>query len=150
MEANERLFEVINELKDTALISDYKTLAVDMSVHKSYISDIKAGRKKISLEFLGRMKNRYPRINLDYIVLGLGTPLLRDDSPKSTEIKESSNTTTAHPETLTTYLVDTIATQAEEIGALKNEIDNLKSKLQERAQGNSATDATSEASVLVG
>nr|DAS89152.1 MAG TPA: Regulatory protein-modification, helix-turn-helix, transcriptional regulator, DNA [Caudoviricetes sp.] len=136
MDANERLFTVIDLLREQCLITDYKTLAIDMGVHKSYISDLKSKRKKISIDFLARMKNKYRIVNLDYVVLDLGEPLLNSDTVATPQIKQHS------PEESTmTYLVETIATQAEEIGSLKTKIQQLRMELQERASGNFALDA---------
>nr|WP_315123296.1 helix-turn-helix transcriptional regulator [uncultured Porphyromonas sp.] len=136
MDANERLFTVIDLLREQCLITDYKTLAIDMGVHKSYISDLKSKRKKISIDFLARMKNKYHVVNLDYVVLDLGEPLLNSDTVATPQIKQHS------PEESTmTYLVETIATQAEEIGSLKTKIQQLRMELQERASGNFALDA---------
>lgn len=136
MDANERLFTVIDLLREQCLITDYKTLAIDMGVHKSYISDLKSKRKKISIDFLARMKNKYHIVNLDYVVLDLGEPLLNSDTVATPQIKQHS------PEESTmTYLVETIATQAEEIGSLKTKIQQLRMELQERASGNFALDA---------
>lgn len=136
MDANERLFIVIDLLKEQHLIVDYKTLAIDMGVHKSYISDLKSKRKKISVDFLACMKSKYQCVNLDYIILDLGDPLINSDTITSPLVKQHS------PEGSTmTYLVDTIATQAEEIGSLKTKIQQLRMELQERASGNFASDA---------
>lgn len=136
MDANERLFIVIDLLKERHLIVDYKTLAIDMGVHKSYISDLKSKRKKISVDFLACMKSKYQYVNLDYIILGLGDPLINSDTVTSPQVEQHS------PEGNTmTYLVDTIASQAEEIGSLKTKIQQLRMELQERASGNFASDA---------
>ena len=136
MDANERLFTVIDLLREQCLITDYKTLAIDMGVHKSYISDLKSKRKKISIDFLARMKSKYHVVNLDYVVLDLGEPLLNSDTVATPQIKQHS------PEESTmTYLVETRATQAEEIGSLKTKIQQLRMELQERASGNFALDA---------
>lgn len=136
MDANERLFTVIDLLREQCLITDYKTLAIDMGVHKSYISDLKSKRKKISIDFLARMKNKYHVVNLDYVVLDLGEPLLNSDTVATPQIKQHSP-----DESTMTYLVETIATQAEEIGSLKTKIQQLRMELQERASGNFALDA---------
>lgn len=72
MKENERFFELIEYLKVQGLLSNYVELANVLATNKAGVSDLKQGRKKISLEILNNMKLSYPAINLEWIITGKG------------------------------------------------------------------------------
>lgn len=81
---------IIDTLKNMGVINDYVQIASILETNKASISDIKSGRKKLSIEMLRRMKSSYPNVNIEYIIMGDGE-MLRSDKPTQTHIP------TAHP-----------------------------------------------------
>jgi len=51
-----------------------------IGVQRSAVSHVLSGRNKPSLDFLIKIKKQYPTINLDWLVLGSGNPLSKQDS----------------------------------------------------------------------
>lgn len=118
IDENIRFMHLVEDLKSNGKLVDYVQLANMLSTNKASISDIKSGRKKISIELLRRMKISYPEVNINWIIMGDG------DMYCSNEIQEKQ--TTQNPTTPTDYLIDMIKEkdriireQAEEIGRLK-------------------------------
>ena len=118
IDENIRFMHLVEDLKSNGKLADYVQLANMLSTNKASISDIKSGRKKISIELLRRMKISYPEVNINWIIMGDG------DMYCSNEIQEKQ--TTQNPTTPTDYLIDMIKEkdriireQAEEIGRLK-------------------------------
>lgn len=118
IDENIRFMHLVEDLKSNGKLADYVQLANMLSTNKASISDIKSGRKKISIELLRRMKISYPEVNINWIIMGDG------DMYCSNEIQEEQ--TTQNPTTPTDYLIDMIKEkdriireQAEEIGRLK-------------------------------
>lgn len=122
MDISIRLFQVIDALKKEGKIIDYKSLADSLGIHKTALSDIKHGRKKVSVDLLCGMKKAYNEVDLDFIVLGIGTPL------KSYQIldevaEKPSQITARTDDQILKDLVDRLDKKAEEIGRLKAKID---------------------------
>ena len=46
--------------------------ATEIGVQRSALSHVLSGRNKPSLDFMMKIKNRYPEINLDWLMLGKG------------------------------------------------------------------------------
>ena len=46
--------------------------ATEIGVQRSALSHVLSGRNKPSLDFMMKIKNRYPEINLDWLLLGKG------------------------------------------------------------------------------
>ncbi len=115
--------QVVETLKEGGVITDYVQLACILETNKAGISDIKSGRKKLSIETLRRMKLSYPSISLDWIILGEGKPF----------IQESTNNTILNNDS--SQFIDKIAQQAEEIGRLKEHIAQLEREQQKNASG---------------
>ena len=57
MNENLRFIALIDDLKEQGLINDYVQIAKELGTNKAAISDIKAGRKKLSIDLLRRLKN---------------------------------------------------------------------------------------------
>lgn len=72
MDENIRFIQVLDTLKDKGIIEDYVSAASALGTNKAAISDLKSGRKKLSIEILRRMKISYPNVNIEYIIMGFG------------------------------------------------------------------------------
>ena len=69
MDENFRFIQVLDELKEKGIITDYVQAANDLGTNKAGISDIKSGRKKLSIELLRRLKLSYPTTNIEWITI---------------------------------------------------------------------------------
>lgn len=118
MEENVRFFEVVEELKNRGVLSDYIQLAGVLETNKAGVSDLKNGRKKLSVDNIRRMKLSYPFINVEYIIMGSGKMVIDEKTENKSFLNDSSNI----------YLIEKVAKQAEEIGMLKQQIEQLKGK----------------------
>lgn len=72
MSENIRFFKIVEALKEQKVLTDYIELAGILRTNKAGISDIKQGRKKLSIDNIRSMKLSYPTINIDYIIMGEG------------------------------------------------------------------------------
>lgn len=72
MDENLRFIALVEALKEQGQVADYVQLAATLGTNKAGISDIKAGRKKISIELLRRMKLSYPATNVEWVIMGVG------------------------------------------------------------------------------
>ncbi len=115
--------QVVETLKEGGVVTDYVQLACILETNKAGISDIKSGRKKLSIDILRRMKLSYPSISLDWIVLGEGEPFIRENTNKTATNNDPSQ------------FIDKITQQAEEIGRLKERIAQLEKEQQKNASG---------------
>lgn len=111
MNENIRFIQVLDKLKEEGRIADYVQVSAELGTNKAGISDIKSGRKKLSIEILRRLKYSYPDINLEWVIMGKGDAFV---APAKASTNEPSET-----------LVNKIAEQAEEIGCLKERIRQL-------------------------
>ena len=118
MEENIRFFEVVEELKSRGVLSDYIQLAGVLETNKAGVSDLKNGRKKLSIDNIRSMKLSYPFINVEYIIMGSGSMVIDEKAENNSFLNDSSNI----------YLIEKVAKQAEEIGMLKQQIEQLKEK----------------------
>lgn len=123
MNENIRFMQVVETLKEGGVVTDYVQLACILETNKAGISDIKSGRKKLSIDILRRMKLSYPSISLDWIVLGEGEPFIRENTNKTATNNDPSQ------------FIDKITQQAEEIGRLKERIAQLEREQQKNASG---------------
>lgn len=64
------------------------------------------------------MKLSYPFINVEYIIMGSGSMVIDEKAENNSFLNDSSNI----------YLIEKVAKQAEEIGMLKQQIEQLKEK----------------------
>lgn len=131
MGENLRFVQILDDLKKGGAIADYVEAASILETNKAGISDIKSGRKKLSVEMLRRLKLSYPTVNIDWIIMGDGEPFISD---KPVALQGD-----------TSMFLDRIAEQAEEIGRLKARIEEL-----ERRRGDNAGHAQSSDIANVG
>lgn len=131
MGENLRFVQILDDLRKGGVIADYVEAASILETNKAGISDIKSGRKKLSVEMLRRLKLSYPSVNIDYIIMGEGEPFISDKP-----VVQKGETS---------MFLDRIAEQAEEIGRLKARIEEL-----ERRRGDSASDAQTSSIASVG
>lgn len=108
---NIRFIELVEELKSKGLLDGYTHLAKILETNKAGISDIKQGRKKISIEIIRRMKLSYPDINTEWIIIGKG------DMFMSASTSEND---------YSIYMINKIESQAKEIGRLQERIRQLE------------------------
>lgn len=123
MNENIRFMQVVDTLKESGVITDYVQLACVLETNKAGISDIKSGRKKLSIDILRRMKFSYPTISIDWIIMGDGEPFIQDN------IKQTLQNNDPAP------FIEKIAKQAEQIGQLKERIAQLEREKQKNASG---------------
>ncbi|WP_418549348.1 transcriptional regulator [Parabacteroides goldsteinii] len=67
-----RFFKIVDALKKQKELTDYVELATILNTNKAGVSDIKQGRKKLSIGNIRSLKLSYPNINVDYIIMGEG------------------------------------------------------------------------------
>lgn len=133
MDENFRFIQILDELKEKGIITDYVQAANTLGTNKAGISDIKSGRKKLSIDLLRRMKLSYPSTNIEWVIMGEGDAFV---TPK---VDNSIDTISE-----TSFFIEKIAQQAEEIGALKQTITQLRRELGDTA---SAANGSTIASV---
>lgn len=115
MDENLRFIAIIDSLKEKGLVNDYVQIAKELDTNKAAISDIKAGRKKLSIDLLRRLKKSYPSCSIEWVVTGEGNPFITPQSSSSTSSSQN-----------TELFLNRIAEQAEEIGRLKARIEELE------------------------
>lgn len=115
MNENSRFISIVDTLRKQGIINDYVQLANTLHTNKAAISDIKSGRKKLSIEMLRRLKISYPTCNIDWIVTGHGDPFISDNIEKKHSSRED-----------TQMFIEKISDQAQEIGRLKERIRQLE------------------------
>lgn len=74
MNLNERISEIINYSQLSA-----SEFADEIEVQRSNISHITSGRNKPSLDFLMKINERFPEIEWDWLILGKGEMLKKDE-----------------------------------------------------------------------
>lgn len=116
MDENLRFIQVLDDLKKQGVISDYVQASNDLGTNKASISDIKSGRKKLSIDLLRRMKSSYQQVNIEWIIMGEGDMYISEPA------NLPSNAGTQ-------IFIDKITQQAEEIGSLKEHIKHLEYEL---------------------
>lgn len=120
MDENIRFIQVLDDLKKQGIINDYVQAANSLGTNKAGISDIKSGRKKLSIDLLRRMKKSYQQVSIEWIIMGEGNMYIPDS------INNLSNSDTQ-------MFIDKITHQAEEIGSLKEQIKHLEYELKKLA-----------------
>lgn len=137
MNENIRFINVIDELKAQGIITDYVQVAASLETNKAGISDIKAGRKKLSLDMLRRMKLSYPTINIEWVIMGEGE-MFHTHTPTSN--------TSGFEEKLLGIIQEKdtiIREQAEIIGSLKEQLSQMKQRLEKNASNAPTSDIAS-------
>ncbi len=74
MNLNERISEIINYSQLSA-----SEFADEIEVQRSNISHITSGRNKPSLDFLMKINERFPELEWDWLILGKGEMLKKDE-----------------------------------------------------------------------
>lgn len=115
MDENLRFMTIVDALKSQGIINDYVQLASSLETNKAAISDIKSGRKKLSIEMLRRLKSSYPSCNIEWVITGKGEPFIAEREEPSHNTKEEIK-----------IFIDKISEQAQEIGRLKERIRQLE------------------------
>jgi hypothetical protein len=89
MGENLRFVQILDILKEKGVISDYVQVASVLKTNKAAISDIKGQRKKLSIELLRRLKLSYPEVNLEWVIMGSGSPFgdSNNDNPSLSSIE---------------------------------------------------------------
>ncbi|WP_289289505.1 transcriptional regulator [Duncaniella muris] len=118
MDENLRFIALVEALKEQGQVADYVQLAATLGTNKAGISDIKAGRKKISIELLRRMKLSYPATNVEWVIMGVGEMFAVREQPQNTQDEP---------------LIERIIEQAKEIGRLEQRIKELEQRLEKTA-----------------
>ena len=75
MADNVKIFEIFEKLKAIGRINTYVDLAKVLNTNKAGIHDLKAGRKKASVDNFRSMINSYPEINPEWLLMGKGDML---------------------------------------------------------------------------
>lgn len=86
MNINERFTKILQYSGFSA-----SEFADEIDAQRSSISHILSGRNKPSLEFIIKIKNKFPEINWDWIILGNGEMLKSDTSSTSFEFDKTSS-----------------------------------------------------------
>ena len=93
MDLNDRISRIIEHSKLTP-----SEFADEIEVQRSSISHITSGRNKPSLEFIMKIKNKFPTISWDWLINGSGEMFEKKEKKliKSTESSENINTDVTH------------------------------------------------------
>lgn len=135
MSLNERISKVIEYSKLTS-----SEFADEIDVQRSSISHITSGRNKPSLEFIIKIKSRFPEILWDWLVTGDGE-MLKSDLPDDEKMSEDESVEertkpTSLPDLFTMMNDDddfgTEEKKADEIQAVRESIISHQSKEEEK------------------
>ena len=96
MEINERITKVLEYSGFSA-----SEFADEIDVQRSSISHIISGRNKPSLEFVTKIKNRFPELSWDWIILGQGEMLQNDSALSTSESKINLEEENSSPDLFT-------------------------------------------------
>ena len=77
---NKRLIDVISFLKKERVIYNDSDFAKQIEIGKSFLSDIKAGRKSMSEQLVLKICNLEPRINRTWLLTGEGEMLAHEST----------------------------------------------------------------------
>ncbi|UMQ42772.1 helix-turn-helix domain-containing protein [Chryseobacterium sp. Y16C] len=114
MSLNERISKVIEYSNFTP-----SEFADEIDVQRSSISHITSGRNKPSLEFIIKIKSRFPEILWDWLVTGEGQ-MLKSDLPEAKEIIEEKAEEVLKPTSLPDLF--TMINDNEDFGSEETEI----------------------------
>ncbi|MEZ7526389.1 helix-turn-helix domain-containing protein [Cloacibacterium normanense] len=96
MNINDRFTKILEYSGFTA-----SEFADEIDVQRSSISHIISGRNKPSLEFIVKIKNRFPEISWDWIILGQGEMLQNDSALSISESKINLEEENSSPDLFT-------------------------------------------------
>ena len=123
---NFRFIKLVEDLRANGQVSDYVQLAAILGTNKAGISDIKSGRKKISVELLRRMKSSYPNINLEWVIMGAGDMYCIDSGLSTQPISVTGETSIIDFFKQFTPVLEQkdakLLKQAEELGKLREQL----------------------------
>ncbi len=140
---NLRFIQLVEDLKSTGKVADYVQLAAVLGTNKAGISDIKSGRKKISVELLRRMKLSYPSINLNWIIMGVGEMYCLESGPDTEPIAVTKDTAIVeffkqfNP--VLEQKDEKLMRQAEEIGRLREQLEQARRDIERLEAGKNVT-----------
>ncbi|RWX00955.1 S24 family peptidase [Flavobacterium cerinum] len=92
MNVKDRFFKAFEYLKEMGSVKNLQEFADIVGTNKAGMSDIKADRKKVSLENLTNLAIRFPEINISWIATGMGSMIF------SYSEKATSNLSVKEPE----------------------------------------------------
>lgn len=96
MNINDRFTKILEYSGFTA-----SEFADEIDVQRSSISHIISGRNKPSLEFIVKIKNRFPEINWNWIILGQGEMLQNNSALSTSESKINLEEENSSPDLFT-------------------------------------------------
>ena len=96
MNINDRFTKILEYSGFTA-----SEFADEIDVQRSSISHIISGRNKPSLEFIVKIKNRFPEISWDWIILGQGEKLQNNSALSTSESKINLEEENSSPDLFT-------------------------------------------------
>jgi plasmid maintenance system antidote protein VapI len=96
MNINDRFTKILEYSGFTA-----SEFADEIDVQRSSISHIISGRNKPSLEFIVKIKNRFPEISWDWIILGQGVMLQNNSALSTSESKINLEEENSSPDLFT-------------------------------------------------
>ena len=96
MNINDRFTKILEYSGFTA-----SEFADEIDVQRSSISHIISGRNKPSLEFIVKIKNRFPELSWDWIILGQGEMLQNDSALSTSESKINLEEENSSPDLFT-------------------------------------------------
>ena len=129
-----RFVEVLVELLNLGKVSDKKAFASSVGCSTSMITEISKGRSNVGVSILQNTVLVYG-VSATWLLVGTGEMFANGEQQTHNSSKEDQ---------MVEKMLDTIRQQAEEIGRLKAEIDQLKSKL-EKIAGAANTNHTANA-----
>ncbi|MCI3935998.1 helix-turn-helix domain-containing protein [Chryseobacterium aahli] len=150
MSLNERISKVIEYSKLSS-----SEFADEIDVQRSSISHITSGRNKPSLEFIIKIKSRFPEILWDWLVTGDGE-MLKSDLPETEHIPEIENSEektkpTSLPDLFTLMNDDedfgTAEEKTEEIQVLRESIIPHQSKAEEKISDSQPLEKSNEQTI---
>jgi DNA-binding XRE family transcriptional regulator len=135
MSLNERISKVIEYSHLTS-----SEFADEIDVQRSSISHITSGRNKPSLEFIIKIKSRFPEILWDWLVTGEGE-MLKSALPETKIPEEKTEEIYADEKSKTTSLPDlfTMINNDEDFGTAETEIEPPKTASPESFISNQST-----------
>ena len=63
-------------------------LANNIKVNRATVSHILSGRNKPSIDFLGKLLNFYPKLNVNWLITGVGYMYIKQEDVKSVDSKK--------------------------------------------------------------
>ena len=133
MDIRDRFFKAYEYLKENGKIDSLQSLGDIIGTNKAGVSDLKHGRKKISIEHVVSMINSYTEINCLWILTGKGEMINEVDfQTKQPNIKNATAAEEKSIDNLDIHL-ELILMQKNEITRLKKELADTRTKVKESA-----------------